>query len=85
MDNKIRTEIIRQCAQRAPDATICPSEVARTLWPHEWRDHMDEVRLTGLQLAKESIIQITQRGVRCDPNTEIRGALRYGMPKSDSQ
>jgi hypothetical protein len=79
---RIRTEILRQCETRAPDRTICPSEVARVLWPTDWRDHMDEVRDVGTELARASAIQITQRGCARDPHDEIRGAIRYRQVKA---
>jgi hypothetical protein len=81
----IGTEILRQCAARAPERTICPSEVARALWPNEWREHMDEVRGVGTQLARASVIQITQGGLVRDPDAEIRGAIRYRLPKTDTR
>jgi hypothetical protein len=83
MNEAIRTEILRQCAMRAPNRSICPSEVARALWPSGWREHMDEVRGVGIQLASMSAIQITQRNSVCDPHAEIRGAIRYRLPKVD--
>ncbi len=80
---RIRAEILRQCATRAPDRTICPSEVARALWPTEWREHMDEVREAGTLLACASEIQITQRGSVRDPREAIRGAIRFRQMKAD--
>ena len=77
----IAIEILRQCAARAPDSTICPSEVARRLWPADWQAHMAHVRATGLQLALQGQIQITQRGEVLPPTTIIRGAIRYRLPK----
>jgi Protein of unknown function (DUF3253) len=83
MSDAIRAEILRQCAARAPNRSICPSEVARALWPTEWREHMDKVRCVGTQLARASEIQITQRGSVRDPHEEIRGAIRYQLPKTE--
>jgi hypothetical protein len=83
MNEAIRAEILRQCAVRAPDRSICPSEIARALWPSQWREHMNEVREVGAQLARLSAIQITQRNSVCDPRTEIRGAVRYRLTKTD--
>jgi hypothetical protein len=83
MSDAIRAEIVRQCAARAPNRSICPSEVARALWPAEWREHMDEVRGVGTQLACAAEIQITQRGSVRDPHDEIRGAIRYRLPKTE--
>lgn len=76
----IAAEIVRQCAARAPDRTICPSEVARALWPADWRAQMVQVRAIGLQLALQGQIQITQRGEVQPPTAVIRGAIRYRLP-----
>ena len=73
----IAAEILRQCATRAPDRTICPSEVARALWPDDWRTRMAQVRETGLQLALQGQIQITQRGEVRPATARIVGAIRY--------
>ena len=79
---RIRAEILHQCEKRAPDRTICPSEVARALWPSDWRDHMGEVRDVGTEMARASEIQITQRGLLRDPHDEILGAIRYRQTKT---
>jgi Protein of unknown function (DUF3253) len=69
-------------ARSANDATICPSDVARSLSPNDWRALMNDVRTMGLQLARNGAIEITQRGVIRDPNAEIRGAIRYRLKKA---
>jgi Protein of unknown function (DUF3253) len=78
-DADIANEILRQCAARAPDRTICPSEVARALWPDDWRPHMSEVRAVGLTLATAGEIAITQGGEVRTPNDLIRGPIRYRL------
>jgi Protein of unknown function (DUF3253) len=78
----IRESILTRCAARAPNATICPSEVARELWPDAWRAHMNDVRNVGLALAREGKIDVTQSGERRDPNDEIRGAIRYRLTRN---
>jgi Protein of unknown function (DUF3253) len=77
----IRSEILRQCEARAPDRTICPSEVARALWPDAWRLHMDDVRATAAQLSRDGTIEITQGGEVRNPENEIRGAIRYRIAR----
>ena len=58
----ITTTIIEQATQRGKDKTICPSEVARKLWPDEWRDHMEEVRKAAFALRNNGQVVITQKG-----------------------
>jgi len=77
---EIADEILRQCAARAPDRTICPSEVARALWPDDWRSHMPNVRAAGLALAIKRQIEITQGGEARTPDSTIRGPIRYRLP-----
>lgn len=47
---------------RAEGRTICPSEVARALWPQDWRPRMDEVRAVAYDLADAGRLEITQKG-----------------------
>ncbi len=77
---RIESVIVALCASRAPDGSICPSEVARTLWPATWREHMNEVREHGLALARKGDIEISQRGIALDPYSKIRGAIRFRLP-----
>lgn len=61
---RIREEILRLCEQRGSDKSICPSEVARTLWAEEteWRSRMETVRNEAFSLAKAGRVVVTQRG-----------------------
>jgi hypothetical protein len=81
MKNSIEALIISLCETRVPNGTICPSEVARALWPSDWREHMNDVRDVGVALAVANKIEITQRGVVRDPDDEIRGAIRYRLKR----
>ncbi|MEM6424680.1 MAG: DUF3253 domain-containing protein [Cyanobacteria bacterium P01_D01_bin.128] len=49
---QIRREILAQVRQRGLHKTICPSEVARSLSAHHWRDLMPQVRDVGISLAE---------------------------------
>jgi Protein of unknown function (DUF3253) len=86
----IATTILELCAKRAENnvanpSTICPSEVARALSADNWRALMNDVRTVGTRLAQEKKIEITQRGEVRDPNSEIRGAIRYRLNPSLSR
>lgn len=65
---------------RASHASICPSEIARELDPHDWRKRMPEVREAARRLARRGIVTITQKGKACDPDTEWRGPVRISFP-----
>lgn len=58
--------------------TICPSEVARALWPDaQWRDHMGDVRRVAADMATQGQLTATQRGEAVDALT-ARGPIRLG-------
>ncbi len=70
--------IIALLQQRAPAASICPSDVARALAESEtaWRALMQPVRDTAADLARAGTIIITQGNTRCDPDTIDVGPIR---------
>lgn len=55
--------------RRAPGATICPSEAARRVDPHGWRDLMPDARRVAGRLVADGRIEMTQRGTVVDPAT----------------
>lgn len=72
---EISRAILAMAAERGADKTICPSEVARTLFDTQWRNHMDQVRQAAIALMQEGKVSITQKG---EPvNVEhIKGPVR---------
>ena len=71
--------IVDKLEARAPESSICPSEVARELWPgDEWRSRMPEVRRAAAQLAAEGTVRITQKDTEVDASKieEVRGPVR---------
>lgn len=71
----VSATILVLAAERGNDKTICPSEVARMLWPDEWRNHMEEVRLAALALRDEGKVQISQKGREVTDN-KVKGPIR---------
>lgn len=67
--------IISIATARGNNKTICPSEVARTLWPTEWRKHMEEVRSAAFTLRDEGKVKILQKGEEV-LHTEVKGPIR---------
>ncbi|GGJ89288.1 hypothetical protein GCM10009304_13610 [Pseudomonas matsuisoli] len=63
---------------RTAEASICPSDVARSLEADgaAWRALMPAVREVGRQLADNGFVQITQAGKVLAPTGEIRGPIR---------
>lgn len=62
---------------RDASATICPSEVARTVFPDDWRERMEEVRRAARRLEGQGIVTGKQGGQRIDLAT-ARGPIRIG-------
>ncbi|VXB13594.1 conserved hypothetical protein [Luteimonas sp. 9C] len=76
-DDRIAADILALLRVRAPDASICPSEVARRLYDEaSWRTAMPDVRRVACALAAARRIRITQADVVLDPDTPIAGAIR---------
>lgn len=65
---------------RAAGASVCPSEVARALWPQGWRARMDDVRAVARALAARGKLRVTQRGRELDPAQPWRGPIRLARP-----
>lgn len=71
----IRAEILRQTAERGPEKSICPSEVARALAPEEWRRHMTAVRGVAAVLSAEGAVDILRKGKPVPPEA-MHGVIR---------
>jgi hypothetical protein len=54
---------------RRPDATICPSDVARVVGGAGWRDLMDAARAVATELAGAKVLTVRQGGAEVDPAT----------------
>ena len=73
--NRISEAIIKRATERSPDKSVCPSEIARELFPADWRKHMEEVRTAAIELHHQGKVVITQKGEPVDP-TNIEGPVR---------
>ncbi len=74
----IAATIVDLLRKRAPDASICPSDVARALKDNEaaWRALMPSVCKTAAALARAKCIVITQGTDRVDPAHVDHGPIR---------
>ncbi|MCC4909436.1 DUF3253 domain-containing protein [Microbacterium sp. cx-59] len=61
-DRALEDEIRRLLSLRAAGATICPSDVARSLGDERWRELMDPVREAARRLTEAGEVEITQGG-----------------------
>lgn len=79
----IESTIDNLLARRRPDATVCPSEVARALASSDdWRSLRASVREAARSLAHAGRVVITQRGQVLLPDKPWRGAIRIGKPQA---
>jgi hypothetical protein len=77
-DRALEDSILDLLRQRARDATICPSEAARLVFPETWQDHMEAARQAARRLVAAGKIVITQRGQVVDPST-AKGPIRLRL------
>ena len=75
LDLQLEYAILELLGQRSRDASICPSEAARTVEPDDWRPLMQRTRAAARRLVARGEIEITQRGQRVDAST-ARGPIR---------
>ncbi len=61
-DEIILSEILLFCLERGSSKSCCPSEIARKIYPHHWRDKMERVRENAHRLVELDLIKITQGG-----------------------
>jgi len=81
-DATVRLAIADLLSQRAAEATVCPSEVARALSAEDWRPLMPQVRAVAIDMARQGRLEIRQRGQALSPDAELRGPIRLGRAAS---
>ncbi|AVQ05405.1 TPA: DUF3253 domain-containing protein [Xanthomonas vasicola pv. zeae] len=76
-DAQIAALIRHLLAQRQPEQSICPSEVARALSDDAavWRNLMPQVRAVAAAAACAGVIRVTQQG-RTVQLPDVRGPIR---------
>jgi hypothetical protein len=72
--SNIAAAILRLTAERGPDRSICPSEVARDL-TDDWRPLLGPVRREAARLAESGRIDILRKGKPIAP-ADLRGVIR---------
>ena len=65
-DTDISATILLTASQRGPEKTTCPSEIARMLFPDNWREHMTDVVDIAIDLHNQGKVVITQKGLPVD-------------------
>jgi Protein of unknown function (DUF3253) len=82
-DTTIRDALLALLAARAGGASICPSDVARTLAGDAgpWRPLMPRVRNVARALVHEGQVQVTQRGSPLSAHAPWVGPIRIRRPR----
>ncbi|WP_158884596.1 DUF3253 domain-containing protein [Rhodanobacter sp. L36] len=75
----IQKQLLSLLAERKPESSICPSDVARALFPDDepaWRALMPKIRSIAVALAREDRIEITRGGRRLHLDSIKGGPIR---------
>jgi hypothetical protein len=79
LDAQLERAIAALLEHRRPDASICPSEAARAVDRHGWRELMPAARAAAGRLAAAGAVEVTQAGRVVDVAT-ARGPVRVRRP-----
>jgi hypothetical protein len=71
----IAKTILATATERGNDKSTCPSEIARMMFPDDWRKNMKEIRMVAVELHQNGKVIITQKGEPVDINN-IKGPIR---------
>jgi hypothetical protein len=78
----ISDAIMSIATQRGPEKSTCPSEIARMLFPDDWRKYMKDVLDVAIDLHVQGKVLITQKGTPVDVK-HIKGPIRIKINKND--
>ena len=74
----IKKKILQTAIERGKGKSTCPSEIARMMFPDDWRRHMVEVREVTVELQRQGKVIITQKGEPVDID-HIKGPIRISI------
>lgn len=92
MTAPIRDKILELAAERGPDSSLDPGEIARlyaaeTAKPDDppdlWRRYLRPVREEAIGLAREGRVEILRKGKPVDPNKPVKGVIRIRIARED--
>ena len=69
------TTIVSTAIHRGANKSTCPSEIARMLFPKNWRKHMKDVLEVAIDLHNKGSVVITQKGMPVDVKN-FKGPVR---------
>ena len=71
----ITATILRIAAERGPEKSLCPTDVARAVSAENWRPLLGAVRKVAADLARQGKIEILRKGKPINPD-DMRGVIR---------
>ena len=84
-EQQIAAALLVLIAKRGEKSSACPSEVARTLSPNEWRHLMPRVIQVAGELALQGLLDISQKGQSVPtatlPHGPWKGPIRVRLPR----
>lgn len=84
IDDQIEAALVALLRERGRKKLLCPSEVARGLFPEEtWREKMEEVRMAARRLVACGQAEILQKDQVVDAST-AKGAIRVRLAKNSA-
>ena len=71
----ITAALLHLAAERGPEKSLCPTDVARAVSAENWRPLLGAVRKVAADLARQGKIEILRKGKPINPE-EMRGVIR---------
>jgi hypothetical protein len=71
----ITDALLRIAAERGPEKSFCPTDVARAVSAENWRPLLGAVRKVAADLARQGKIEILRKGKPINPD-DMRGVIR---------
>ena len=71
----ITDALLRIAAERGPEKSLCPTDVARAVSAENWRPLLGSVRKVAADLARQGKIEILRKGKPINPD-DMRGVIR---------
>ena len=71
----ITDALLRIAAERGPEKSLCPTDVARAVSAEDWRPLLGAVRKVAADLARQGKIEILRKGKPINPD-DMRGVIR---------
>jgi hypothetical protein len=83
-EKQLEATLLKLLHARKSGASVCPSEVARTVDQDHWETLMEPTRCAARRLVAQGIVEITQAGIIVDPSS-ARGPIRIRLASVTSE